>query len=56
MKIPIYHVDAFAVEPFKGNPAAVCMLQSPRSDTWMQQVAAEMALSETAFLLPKGEG
>ena len=56
MKIPIYHVDAFAVEPFKGNPAAVCMLQSPRSDMWMQQVAAEMALSETAFLLPKGEG
>jgi len=56
MKIPIYHVDAFAVEPFKGNPAAVCLLQAPRSAEWMQNVAAEMALSETAFLLAKGEG
>ncbi|HOE35062.1 MAG: PhzF family phenazine biosynthesis protein [Chloroflexi bacterium] len=56
MKIPIYHVDAFAVEPFRGNPAAVCLLQSPRSAEWMQNVAAEMALSETAFLYPKGEG
>ena len=56
MKIPIYHVDAFAVEPFRGNPAAVCLLQSPRSAEWMQNVAAEMALSETAFLVPKGEG
>ncbi|MEL7645165.1 MAG: PhzF family phenazine biosynthesis protein [Anaerolineaceae bacterium] len=56
MKIPIYHVDAFAVEPFRGNPAAVCLLQSPRSVEWMQNVAAEMALSETAFLVPKGEG
>lgn len=56
MTIPIYHVDAFAVEPFKGNPAAVCLLQAPRSAEWMQNVAAEMALSETAFLLPKGEG
>ncbi|MFZ3071518.1 MAG: PhzF family phenazine biosynthesis protein [Anaerolineaceae bacterium] len=56
MKIPIYHVDAFAVEPFKGNPAAVCLLQSPRNPAWMQNVAAEMALSETAFLVPKGDG
>jgi PhzF family phenazine biosynthesis protein len=56
MKIPIYHVDAFAVEPFKGNPAAVCILQTPRSAEWMQNVAAEMGLSETAFLLAKGEG
>lgn len=56
MKIPIYHVDAFAVEPFRGNPAAVCLLQSERSAEWMQNVAAEMALSETAFLMPRGEG
>ena len=56
MKIPIYHVDAFAVEPFRGNPAAVCLLQSPRSVEWMQNVAAEIALSETAFLVPKGDG
>ncbi|MGV8050148.1 MAG: PhzF family phenazine biosynthesis protein [Anaerolineaceae bacterium] len=56
MKIPIFQVDAFAVQPFKGNPAAVCLLETPRDSIWMQNVAAEMALSETAFLLAKGEG
>nr|MBA2626573.1 PhzF family phenazine biosynthesis protein [Gemmatimonadales bacterium] len=40
--------------PFAGNPAAVCVLQSPRDDTWMQQVAAEMNLAETAFVSPSG--
>ena len=52
----IWQVDAFTSEPFAGNPAAVCMLDGPRDDRWMQQVAAEMNLSETAFLLPEGEG
>jgi PhzF family phenazine biosynthesis protein len=45
-------VDAFTARPFSGNPAGVCLLDQPRSPTWMQSVAAEMNLSETAFLLP----
>ena len=49
---PIAQVDAFATGPFSGNPAAVCRLSSPRPDHWLQSVAAEMNLSETAFLLP----
>jgi PhzF family phenazine biosynthesis protein len=48
---PVYHVDAFTHEPFKGNPAAVCLLNEPRGETWMQCVAREMNLSETAFLV-----
>lgn len=50
----IYHVDAFTAEPFAGNPAAVCLLTRPRPDEWLQKVAAEMNLSETAFLLHEG--
>ena len=50
----LWHVDAFAAEPFTGNPAAVCLLDRPRDDSWMQSVAAEMKHSETAFLLPEG--
>lgn len=46
-------VDAFTDKPFAGNPAAVCVLPGPRSDAWMQGVAREMNLSETAFLLPE---
>ena len=53
---PIYQVDAFADRPFAGNPAAVCPLTTPQSDAWMQNVAAEMNLAETAFLLPQAEG
>ncbi|MDQ7041632.1 MAG: PhzF family phenazine biosynthesis protein [Rhodothermus sp.] len=56
MKLPLFLVDAFAERPFTGNPAAVCLLDRPRSESWMQAVAAEMNWSETAFLLPKGEG
>lgn len=48
----LYQVDAFTSEPFAGNPAAVCMLEKPRPDDWMQAVAAEMNLSETAFVTP----
>lgn len=44
-------VDAFTHEPFRGNPAAVCLLDAPRGERWMQAVAREMNLSETAFLL-----
>lgn len=52
MKIPIYQVDAFTPEAFQGNPAAVCMLAQPADPAWMQKVAREMNLSETAFLWP----
>lgn len=56
MPTPILQVDAFTSEPFRGNPAAVCFLHGPQRDDWMQSVAAEMNLSETAFLLPEGDG
>mgnify|MGYP001095081902 CR=1 FL=1 len=49
-RIPIYHVDAFTSEPFKGNPAAVCLFGYPYEDNILQSIAAEMNLSETAFL------
>lgn len=52
----IYIVDAFTEHPYKGNPAAVCILDSERSDQWMQNVASEMNLSETAFLIEENEG
>jgi PhzF family phenazine biosynthesis protein len=51
MGIPISQVDAFTDRPFAGNPAAVCLLPAERDAYWMQNVAAEMNLSETAFLL-----
>lgn len=54
MKYPVYQVDVFTVKPFAGNPAAVVLLDQPKEDAWMQAVAAEMNLSETAFLLAKG--
>ena len=50
MSLPIYQVDAFTSERFKGNPAAVCLLREQRDVAWMQNVAAEMNLSETAFV------
>src|SRR5688572_22857540 len=49
--VPIVHIDAFTAVPFAGNPAAVCLLPEARQPRWMQQVAAEMNLSETAFLV-----
>jgi PhzF family phenazine biosynthesis protein len=49
---PLYQVDAFTNERFRGNPAAVCLLDRPAGATWMQSVAAEMNLAETAFVLP----
>jgi len=54
MGLTIYHVDAFTDSIFKGNPAAVCILPEPRDDAWMQSVAQEMNLSETAFLQARG--
>ena len=52
----IYQVDAFTSEPFRGNPAAVCILDKVRTAEWMQSLAAEMNLSETAFLLRRDDG
>lgn len=54
-KIPIYQVDAFTDRLFSGNPAAVCILDSWPDEAWMQQVAAENNLAETAFLVARGE-
>ncbi|MBV7333637.1 PhzF family phenazine biosynthesis protein [Chloroflexi bacterium TSY] len=56
MSIPIIQVDAFTNEPFRGNPAAVCLLPKAREEQWMQAVAAEMNLSETAFLVKQKDG
>jgi PhzF family phenazine biosynthesis protein len=56
MGLPMYVVHAFADRPFAGNPAAVCFPQDGAADGWMQQVAAEMRLSETAFLTPAEDG
>jgi PhzF family phenazine biosynthesis protein len=56
MAVPLHQVDAFATGPFTGNPAAVCLLEEPASEEWMQAVASEMNLSETAFLVPTGDG
>ena len=51
MKIPIYQVDAFTSDIFKGNPAAVCPLKEWLPDTMMQNIAMENNLSETAFFI-----
>lgn len=56
MKIPIYIVDAFTDKQFKGNPAAVCLLKYELDDSTMQNIAFEMNLSETAFLLKNKNG
>ena len=56
MTIPLFQVDAFTDRPFHGNPAAVCLLDAPRAEEWMQSVAAEMNLAETAFVSPREGG
>jgi PhzF family phenazine biosynthesis protein len=56
MSLPLFQVDAFTAQPFAGNPAAVCLLNAPGDPTWMQQVACEMNLSETAFLFAQDDG
>jgi PhzF family phenazine biosynthesis protein len=56
MGLNIIQVDAFTNKPFSGNPAAVCLLSEEKDDRWLQQVAQEMNLSETAFLLWKRDG
>jgi len=56
MGLTIFQVDAFTDTPFAGNPAAVSVLPEPRDARWMQSVAQEMNLSETAFLLRHADG
>jgi PhzF family phenazine biosynthesis protein len=55
MRQPIVVVDAFTSRPFTGNPAAVCLLAREADERWMQSVAAELNLSETAFLLREAD-
>ena len=52
----IFQIDSFTERPFAGNPAAVCLLDKSPEDSWMQAVAREMNLSETAYLLPRDGG
>ena len=52
----LFIVDAFTDRPFAGNPAAVSLLKGWPEDTWMQSVAAEMNLSETAFAWNRDDG
>jgi PhzF family phenazine biosynthesis protein len=52
----VHVVDAFTDSPFRGNPAAVCILRAPGDDGWRQDVAREMNLSETAFLEKRADG
>ena len=56
MSIAIFHVDAFADQPFAGNPAGVCLLDGLRAAGWMQSLAAELNLSDTAFLWLRPDG
>ncbi|XP_063047139.1 phenazine biosynthesis-like domain-containing protein 1 [Engraulis encrasicolus] len=53
MDIPLYIMDAFTTLPFKGNPAAVCLIKAPLSEELYQKIAAEMNLPETAFVICK---
>lgn len=52
----IFQVDSFAHRPFTGNPAGVCILDNMPDDDWLQGVALDMNLSETAFLLKQDQG
>jgi PhzF family phenazine biosynthesis protein len=54
--IRLLQIDAFTDRAFAGNPAAVCLLDDVRDEAWMQSVAAEMNLSETAFVLQRDDG
>jgi PhzF family phenazine biosynthesis protein len=51
MRIPLHQVDAFTSQLFRGNPAAICLLESWLDDATLQSIAAENNLSDTAFLV-----
>jgi PhzF family phenazine biosynthesis protein len=55
MPTPIFQVDSFTDRPFAGNPAGVALLEAVAAPAWMQAVAAEMNVAETAFLVPSGD-
>ncbi len=52
LMLPVYQIDAFTIKPFRGNPAAVCIVEKELSDETYQSIAAEMNHSETAFVRP----
>ena len=54
--VPLFQVDAFAEQLFSGNPAAVCLLDEAAPVAWMQALATEMNLSETAYVRPLDDG
>jgi PhzF family phenazine biosynthesis protein len=56
MGLKIYQVDSFTDKPFAGNPAGVCVLPEPGNEKWMQDVAREMNVAETAFLVKQSDG
>ena len=56
MTLSLHTIDAFTDKPFSGNPAGVCVVEQALPDVLMQQIAAEMNLSETAFLVPQKDG
>ena len=56
MPLEIVQIDAFTDKPFTGNPAAVCILDEPPNESWLRDVAREMNVSETAFLMPHEDG
>jgi PhzF family phenazine biosynthesis protein len=56
LNLILFQVDAFTNRPFTGNPAAVCLLDDPGDPAWMQDVAREMNLPETAFLQKQADG
>lgn len=55
LTIPFYQIDAFTEHIFRGNPAAVCLLESWLPERVMQSIATENNLSETAFVFPEGD-
>jgi len=55
-EVPVLIVDAFTSERFRGNPAGVVLLKGPREAHWMQAMASELKHSETAYLVPEGDG
>ena len=55
MRVPIFHLDAFATRTFAGNPAAVMLMERFPDDGLLQRIAAENNLSETAFFVREGD-
>ncbi|MGZ6907530.1 MAG: PhzF family phenazine biosynthesis protein [Acidimicrobiia bacterium] len=55
MATPLVWVDAFTDTPTRGNPAAICLLDAPADEAWMQSLAFELGLAETAYVVPRGD-